>query len=215
AVSNKVERLILVHTTGIYSKFKSASEDYMRIESDVRTTLERAKARMGVVYLRPTMIYGNINDMNMVVFIKMLDRLRLFPIINHGRSRLQPVNGKDLGKAYYQLLSKPEIMNGDYILSGEKPLTMLDMFQTISRQLGKRTIFLNVPLPIGVTMASILKATSLGRLDLVEKVQRMGEDRHFPHDAATKDFGYAPMPFGDGLRIEIEQYLTNKTLNSI
>jgi hypothetical protein len=35
----------------------------------------------------------------------------------------------------------------------------------------------------------------------------MGEDRSFSHDAATKDFGYNPMPFEEGIRMEVEEYL--------
>jgi nucleoside-diphosphate-sugar epimerase len=214
AIDNNVDRMILVHTTGIYSKFKSASEDYKNIESDIQRAMEAGKLQTGLVYLRPTMIYGNVNDKNMIIFIKMVDRLRLFPVVDHGKNLLQPVNGKDLGKAYYQVLSKSEIVNGDYILSGEGALTMLEVFQTISRQLGKRTIYLSVPLVMGVLMAKILKAFSLGTIDYVEKVQRMGENRSFPHDAAARDFGYSPMPFEAGLRGEIEQYLNSKQLDS-
>lgn len=35
AIENNVQRAILVHTTGIYSKYKSASKEYIRIESEV------------------------------------------------------------------------------------------------------------------------------------------------------------------------------------
>lgn len=207
AVKNNVKRAILVHTTGIYSKYKSASEEYMNIESEVRTIIKDNASAIGLTILRPTMIYGNVNDKNMVIFIKMVDKLRLFPVIDRGKSLLQPVNGRDLGKAYYQVLAKPEIMNGDYILSGEKPIRMLDMFKLISNNLGKKTVFVNVPLGFGEFSARILKAVTLWKVDYIEKVQRMGEDRSYPHDDAAIDFGYDPMPFEEGLRIEVEQYV--------
>ncbi len=35
AVSNHVRRIILVHTTGIYSKYKAAGEEYRRVENDI------------------------------------------------------------------------------------------------------------------------------------------------------------------------------------
>lgn len=205
AVKNNIRRAILVHTTGIYSKYKSASEEYKKIESEVKNVINNSA--IGLIILRPTMIYGNVNDKNMVIFIKMVDKLRLFPVINHGKSLLQPVNGRDLGKAYYQVLTNPNIMNGDYILSGEKPITMLNMFTLISDILGKKTIFVSVPLGFGVFLAKILKAVTLGKVDYIEKVQRMGEDRSFPHDAAFRDFGYNPMPFAEGIKMEVKQYL--------
>ena len=206
AVKNNLKRAIFVHTTGIYSKYKSASEEYQNIESEVRRIIKDNASSIGLTILRPTMIYGNVNDNNMVVFIKMVDKLRLFPVINHGKSLLQPVNGRDLGKAYYQILNKPEIMKGDYILSGEKPISMLDMFKLISDNLEKKTVFVSVPMELGVFLARVLKVLTRGKLDYIERVQRMGEDRSFPHEDAARDFGYEPMSFAEGLKLEAEQY---------
>ncbi len=133
AIKHNVRRAIFVHTTGIYSKYKSASKEYKRIEETIEQLIKDSGSKIGLIYLRPTMIYGCINDRNMIVFIKMVDKLRLFPVIDHGKSLIQPVNARDLGKAYYQVLKMKRIMNGDYILSGEKPITMLDMFKLISK----------------------------------------------------------------------------------
>ena len=211
AVKNNVRRVICVHTTGIYSKHKSASEDYKNTELLISNIIEASNSPIGLIYLRPTMIYGYINDKNMVIFIKMVDKLRLFPVIAHGKNLLQPVNGRDLGKAYYQLLVKQNIVNGDYILSGDRPISMLEMFNLISNALGKSTVFFSVPLGLGVFMARCLKFCTLSKVDFIERVQRLGEDRHFPHEKAEKDFGYKPMPFADGLKIEVDQYV-KKTL---
>jgi hypothetical protein len=77
----------------------------------------------------------------------------------------------------------------------------------IAKNLGKKTVFVSVPLGLGEFMARCLKLFTLGKVDYIERVQRMGEDRSFPHDAATKDFGYNPMPFEEGIRMEVEEYL--------
>ncbi|MFE8701757.1 NAD-dependent epimerase/dehydratase family protein [Cytobacillus sp. FJAT-54145] len=207
AVKNDVKRVILVHTTGIYSKYKSASEEYKGIEKSIDKIIKESNSTIGLIYLRPTMIYGYINDSNMIVFIKMVDRLRLFPIIDQGRNLLQPVNGRDLGKAYYQVLKKSNIMSGDYILSGESPISMKELFRLISQILGKKTTFISVPLALGVFMAKFLKVFTLGKVDYIERVQRMGEDRSFSHKSATEDFDYEPMSLSEGLKIEIEEYL--------
>lgn len=88
AVKNNVRRAIFVHTTGIYSKYKSASEEYKNIELSIEKIIEQSKSRIGLIYLRPTMIYGYINDRNMIVFIRMVDKLRFLPVINHGKNLL-------------------------------------------------------------------------------------------------------------------------------
>jgi nucleoside-diphosphate-sugar epimerase len=211
AVKNGVNRAIFVHTTGIYSKYKSASEEYRNIESNIEKIIADADAKIGLIYLRPTMIYGYMNDRNMIVFIKMVDKLKLLPLINNGNNQLQPVNGRDLGKAYFQILSKSNILKGDYVLSGEKPIKMHEMFSLISAYLNKKRIFLNVPLKLGEFLARCLRFCTFGNLDYLERVQRMGEDRNYSHDEASKDFDYRPMPFSEGLRIEIEEYLSYRS----
>ena len=210
AVKHDVKRAILVHTTGIYSKYKSASEEYKEIELEINRIIERNKSSIGLVYLRPTMIYGYLNDNNMIVFIKLIDKVRLIPVIDRGQNLLQPVNGKDLGKAYYQILNTPEIMEGDYILSGEKPISMIDMFKLISSYLDKKTYFLNIPLKLGVFIGRCLSFLTFGKVDYIEKIQRMGEDRSFSHEKAQKDFNYQSMPFTKGLKIEVEEYIKSR-----
>ena len=51
------------------------------------------------------MIYGDMCDKNMSKFIKMVDHLRIFPIINHGKNLIQPVNARDLGESVLQCLN--------------------------------------------------------------------------------------------------------------
>ncbi|KPB05841.1 nucleoside-diphosphate sugar epimerase [Bacillus sp. CHD6a] len=157
------------------------------------------------------MIYGDVCDRNMSKFIKMVDRFRVFPIINNGMGLIQPVNARDLGKAYYDVLMMPiESAKNEYNLSGEKPITMLEAFKLISENLGKRTTFISFPLGLGVFFAKCLKQFSFGKVDFIERVQRMSEDRCFSHEDAKKDFGYNPEPFEIGIEREVAEYLKDK-----
>ncbi|MEK5418902.1 SDR family oxidoreductase [Paenibacillus sp. FSL L8-0708] len=206
AVNNGVQRAILVHTTGIYSKFKTASEEYKNIETAIEKIVNKS-GKINITILRPTMIYGNLCDLNISKFINMVNKLRIFPVIDRGYSLIQPVNARDLGKAYYQVLSMPvELAKKEYILSGENPIGMIDTLKLISGNLNKKTVFISVPLSFGVFLAKSLKIVTIGKVDYIERVQRMGENRSFSHEDATKDFGYNPMPFSEGIRIEVEQY---------
>ena len=209
AIENNVKRAILVHTTGIYSNFKYASQGYKDVEKKVSELTSKPNCPTKVTILRPTMIYGDLCDSNMSKFIKMIDRLRIMPVINGGKSLIQPVNARDLGKAFYTVLMSPEKTAGKaYDLSGEKPLQMIEVFKMISDNLNKKTIFVSVPLGFGVFLARVAKVFSLGKVDYVEKVQRMAEDRSYSHEEAKSDFNYKPMSFEDGIKIEVKQYLT-------
>ena len=209
AAANQVRRMVLVHTTGIYSKYKAAGEEYRQTEAKIDALTRREG--ISVTYLRPTMIYGTLDDRNMIQFIKMVDRLNPMPMVDHGRYTLQPVNCRDLGKAYWQVLSALDQTGGkSYILSGRDSLLLCELFEEIAGCLGVRRSFCSVPFPLAYAGAWGVYGLTLGKLDFREKVQRLCEDRSFPHEDAVRDFGYAPMPFAEGLRMEVEEYLREK-----
>ena len=211
ALEAGVQRFILVHTTGIYSRYKEAGEEYRQIDAEVTRLCNEAGAKLTI--LRPTMIYGDLKDKNLSVFIKMVDKLRLFPVINGAKYELQPVWCADLGKAYYDVLMNPEITdNKCYILSGVKPIMLIDMFKEIANQLGVKNTFISVPFPIAYAGAVVLDLLTFKKKHIGERVQRMVEPRVYPHDEATKDFGYNPLEFKDGVREEIEMYKASKLI---
>jgi len=206
AIKNDARRAIFVHTTGIYSKFKSASAEYQIINEKLESLIQNSNIKVTV--LQPTMIYGDLCDHNMSKFIKMVDCLRVFPVINHGKCLIQPVNARDLGRAYYQALMMPvDKAKPIYNLSGEKPIAMLEAFKLISKALGKKTIFISLPLWFGLLLARILKITTFGNVDYIERVQRMAEDRCFTNEEAKADFGYNTEPFASGIAREVKEYL--------
>lgn len=171
AVTNKLSRIIVVHTTGIYSQFKSASEEYKLIETNVNNLISNASHTIDFTILRPTMIFGYLIDRNMIKFIKLVDKLPFLSLINYGKSLIQPVHGK---------------------------------------YLDKRIFFINVPNRIGVFFAQLLKLISLNKIDYVERVQRMSENRSFSYELATRDFNYSPSLFNNSLKDEVQMYLSEK-----
>ena len=314
AIPNGVKNFVLVHTTGIYSKYKAAGEWYRQIEAEIRRLIAEENSKVdtdpcadvsndGVVtdspiekaanknvikdnsdakssntpidltILRPTMIYGSLDDQNMVKFIKMTDKLRLFPMVKGGRFALQPVHQQDLGRAYLQVINMlldktfvggtqnfgngedfsinkdertiennekieigetnradgPKTATGaqskepanigttqilrpataqdrEYILSGGTVIDLIDIMRLISEYLGKKTTFFSFPFGLAYIGAWGVFLISLGKVDFREKVQRLVEPRNYPHDVATRDFGYNPMPFAEGLKREVNLY---------
>lgn len=127
AAQNGVKRLVLVHTTGIYSKYKAAGEEYRRTDAEI-TALCREQG-IGLTILRPTMIYGTLGDQNIVKFIKMVDKLSPMPVVDHANYLLQPVNCRDLGRAYLQVLNHlDETAGKNYTLSGRDEVLLIDLF---------------------------------------------------------------------------------------
>lgn len=199
--------IVLVHTTGIYSRHRMASGEYKEIEEKLRAFLDRG---MNITILRPTMIFGDMCDHNIHKFIRMVDRFPVMPQIDGGRAYIQPVNARDLGRAYYQCVMKDRLPELDYICSGSRRVSVRELCSLIGIYLGKKTRFVSVPMAVGSAGAWGVRALSGGRLDYVEKVLRLGEDRSFSHEKAARDFGFEPEPFDIGLKHEVEEYLHAK-----
>lgn len=173
-----VRRLILVHTTGIYSKYKRAGEEYRQIDDFVYRICKECGIILTI--LRSTMIYGNSSDMNIIKFIRMVDRFPLMPVVNGARFGLQPVHFSDLGTAYYQvLMNEATTGNRDFILSGGEPIDLRDMLTEIGRQLEKKTRFINIPFFIAYGGAWLIYALTLSKIDYREKYSVCVSREHF------------------------------------
>lgn len=214
ALEHGVNDFVLVHTTGIYSKYKAAGEAYRKTESKISELVEQYRRQgrnVAVTILRPTMIYGDLQDGNVSVFMKMTDKLRLLPVVNGARYDLQPVWSKDLGNAYFKVLSHwPATADKEYILSGGVPIQLREMFVEMGKQLGVRNVFVPCPFWLAYAGAWILFLLSLGKCDFREKVQRLVEPRAYGHELATQDFGYDPVDFAQGVEEEIWMYQQSK-----
>jgi len=207
AIKNGVEWAILVHTTGRYSKYRSASEEYKRIEDGILNKRDQ----IGITVLRPTMIYGSSEDRNMYKLIDYLYRHKFFPLFGKGGNLMQPVHARDLGYAYYDvLMNKDKTFNREYNLSGKESITYIDLIKTVSSNIGKNNIIIKIPLRISIIGAKIYNTLIKKAPISVEQVLRMQEDKDFKHDEATKDFGYLPISFYEGIKDEVQEYLSSK-----
>lgn len=205
AAAAGVRRLVLVHTTGIYSKYKEAGEEYRQTDAIVYETCRKSGILLTI--LRPTMIYGNPSDRNVITFVRMVDKLPIMPVVSGARFALQPVHYRDLAHAYYQVLThEAETAGRDFNLSGGAPIMLRDMFTVIGQNLGKKVHFFSIPFPVAYAGAVCIWYLSGKRADYREKVQRLCEPRTFSHAAAAAAFGYAPRTFEQGIPEEIRLY---------
>ena len=209
AIKCGIRRVILVHTTGIYSQYKAAGELYRSIEERVYALCRDNGIILSVC--RPTMIYGNTSDKNVAVFIKMVDQFPVMPVVNGARYVLQPVHYEDLAKGYFGvLLHEEKTANKDYVLSGGSVIELREMLKIIGRNLGKNVHFISCPFAVAYFGACVLYHLTGKKKDFREKVQRLCEPRAYSHEDARNDFGYAPVSFEEGIVEEVKQYLAEK-----
>lgn len=210
ALLNRVNWAILVHTTGRYSKFKRASEGYIKTEDEIleKTIYKKGGQILNCTIVRPTMIYGSSADRNMYRLVEYLNGHRFFPLFGDGNNLMQPVHARDLGNAYYDILINPEkTKNKQYNLSGKEPQKYIDIINTICLVLKRRVFIIKIPIGFSIFAAKIYNAVFKNAVISVEQVMRMQEDKVFSHEEASKDFGFAPVSFEEGIQEEIREYL--------
>ncbi len=191
-------RLIVVGTTGIYSKYRESAETYQKMESILKNYSG------SYCLVRPTMIYGSYRDKNLHKLIKFCDRYGFFPVFGSGNNLLQPIHADDIAKTLLYAWQNLNIQ-GAYDISGESIVNFRELLALVEKLIDKpvRPIFL--PLNLGIFSATIveniLKEKSPVRR---EQILRLQEDKAYPHDAAKRDLEFSPRSLEVGLKEEVE-----------
>jgi nucleoside-diphosphate-sugar epimerase len=197
-IAGQNPRLIVVGTTGVYSKYNHYSQDYQAIEEQL------AQYPGSYCLLRPTMIYGSHRDKNLHKLIKFCDHYGFFPVFGSGGCLLQPIHADDLAQAIFSVLLRPNV-RGTYDLSGGSIVTFRELLSLVEKHLGKRVRPVYFPLKLGVWSATIAQKV-LGAKSPVrrEQILRLQEDKAYPHDAARRDLDFSPRSVEAGLQQEVE-----------
>ena len=196
-----IDWFICVHTTGRYSKFKSASIEYIKIEDQLINKYSN------LTILRPTLIYGDSRDKNFSRLIKFIYKFNFFPVFGSGKNLMQPVNVEDLASAYLNVLKNKDSSFGkQYNLSGRDQISYISILRKISHLLNRKIIFFHFPIWLSVTVVYIAKIIMRSHFPItVEQVLRMKEDKVFSYKEAKNDFGYDPMKFNYGIQKEVDE----------
>lgn len=138
---SKPEQIIFTGSTGIYTKLyskgaqqKRDAEKFIAQNFDFPWTI-----------IRPTMIYGHINDGNISRLIKVLNKTPIMPIIGNGAKLIQPVFIDDLIRSFELAILNTNHYFKSYNIGANQSLSNKDLFKTVAKQLPKKIIFYNNP----------------------------------------------------------------------
>ena len=196
----RVHRGVFVNTTGVFSKFKSASELYQTLEAEMQTSL----TAMGADYvaIRPTMIYGDARDRSICRLFEHFSHHRLFPMFGDGSALIQPVYFHDVASAILSAYEALGTHNGFYNVSGESAVTYRTLLTEIARLCRRQPIFVQLPLRLTASTINAVRWV-YPRFPLKgEQVWRTTESRAFDHSDAWRDLGFRPLSIEEGLRLE-------------
>lgn len=193
-----VKRSIFVSTTAIFTHLDANSKS-------VRIDAERAIESSGLAYtiLRPTMIYGSARDRNMWRLIQYMRYSPMIPIFGDGNSLQQPIYVEDVARAILACLHAEKTICQSYNIAGKYALTYNQVIDTIAAHMHKRVWKLHIPDSPAVWLMKTFERFHLALPIKSEQVLRLNEDKSFDYTRAQRDFGFAPLSFEEGIKMEL------------
>jgi uncharacterized protein YbjT (DUF2867 family) len=193
-----IQRAIFISTTAIFTQLNAKSKS-------IRLSAEQAIQTSGLGYtiLRPTMIYGNPRDRNMWRLIRFLRVFPILPIFGDGTSLQQPVYVDDVAHAIVNCLPSTRTIGKSYNIAGRHPISYNEVVDTVAGQLNKRVWKIHVPPKPAVVLLELLEHLHISFPIKAEQILRLNENKDFSYEEAQRDFGFDPLSFEDGIRLEL------------
>ncbi len=197
AESAGVQRAVFVSTTAVFTTLDASSrETRLAAEETIRTS------RLQWTIVRPTMIYGDLGDRNMVRLLRLLRRSPVVPLPGGGHRLQQPVHVEDLARAIVSCLRHPETVGESYDLAGPEPLSFRDVVTQAADAVGRHPVLLRVPLRPAIWVIRRYERLSESPRLRAEQLERLAEDKSFSIQSARRDLEFHPRPFEQGIRAE-------------
>lgn len=145
--------------------------------------------------LRPTLIYGRSTDRNLAEIVRLIRRLRFYPIFGKAEGLRQPVYVDDVASALVRSAYSSTAIDRAYNISGGEVLSYRQMISRVFVALGMRPRFFRVPIWAFRVALLGLRLIPRYRKWNPAMVARTNQDMTFDHTDARRDFGFDPQPF--------------------
>jgi nucleoside-diphosphate-sugar epimerase len=193
-----IRRAIFISTTAIFTQLNARSKD-------IRLAAEQAIQNSGLDYtiLRPTMIYGSPRDRNMWQLIRFLRAFPIVPVFGDGTYLQQPIHVDDVAQAVLSCLATAQTIGKKYNIAGRQPISYNEVIDAVARQLNKRIWKVHLPPKPAVLLLKLFERLQISFPIKAEQILRLNENKNFSYEAAHMDFGFDPLSFEDGIRLEL------------
>jgi nucleoside-diphosphate-sugar epimerase len=184
--------------------FISSTTVLIPLESKVKSqkiNSENLIKKSGFDYtiLRPSMIYGSVNDPNFSKMIKFIKDKGFFITFGSGDNLIQPVYIEDVAKAVSSIINNKKTYRKIYNMAGENPLKYNEMLEIVKEKLKKSFRVIKLPIRLSSLLISLYSMFSKKPLLTADQILRMGIDKTYSYREARKDFGFSPMSFEKGI----------------
>ena len=159
---------------------------------------ECARRRVGVVILRPTLIYGSGVDQSLAALARFGRRWRLFPSIPGAHGLRQPVHADDVAAACVAASRLPARNASPYSLGGGERLSFGAMLEHVRQGLPVRTLPVRIPLGVAAFALHCLRLLPRWRHLRPGLLTRLQSDLVVDLAPAQRDLEWTPRRFHSG-----------------
>jgi nucleoside-diphosphate-sugar epimerase len=193
-----IQRAIFVSTTAIFTQLNAKSKK-VRVAAELAIETIRLKHTI----LRPTMIYGGPRDRNMWRLIRFMRYSPVVPVFGDGKYLQQPIYVGDVAQAILSCLCNDQTIGKSYNIAGKYPVTYDQVIDTIDGQMNKHLWKLHIPSSPVVSILKFFEWLHIPFPIKAEQVLRLNENKDFSYAEAQRDFGFSPLSFEQGIRLEL------------
>lgn len=203
SIKSKVSQFIYISSASVTL---SVYSPYSRSKVNAEKKVE--KSGLNYTIIRPTLIISKYGGLEFNIFLKMLKKAPIFPLVDGGRYLKRPVFAGDIVQAIFSIHMNKNTFNKVYNLSGGESLSVKEFASLCKRGLGKKFLFISLPKWFVLFFVKLLGF--IFRKFPVDEymVIQLTEHADLCHANATEDFGYRPK----GVSIFISKALENKVL---
>lgn len=178
--------LLLIGTTGVYSRFNNYSSPYSIIENELASY-----PRNDLLLLRPSLIFGTTDDKNFSSVVRFILKYRFFFVIGSGNNMIQPICYQDLAELISNCLLRPSLY-GCFDVTGSHCISSIDFVRQLFLCTKVKPFIIKIPLTLALVVAFISEKSFHSSKFSVERVLRQTEDKCFDHYHASKVLNFHP-----------------------
>lgn len=152
------------------------------------------------VIFRPSVIYGP-EDHFTTALVTLLRKLPVFPVLEVGPLRLQPVSIEDVAEALAQAVDRDDVCGRTYELAGPERLKFTKIVRIVASHLGLRRPIVHLPAPVARVALAVVERFGLPapltpqQLDLLRESGVLSRREN----ALRTVFQVEPLPFRDAV----------------
>ncbi len=192
-----LRRAVFVSTTAVTTALPAPSK---RVRLAAEQTVRQSALDWTI--LRPTMIYGAPGDRNLSRLLQVLKRTPVLPLPGGGHRLQQPVHVEDLAGALLAAVGTERAIGRTYDIAGPEALPFRDLVLRAGSAVGRTPRLVSVPLRPTIALLRLYERVAPRPRIKAEQLERLAEDKAFSIEEATRDLGYAPRSFPEGITAE-------------